>query len=495
MTQQQHKPVPSAPGHKAGGVASPASGGGEAPAATLARRTEEKLLSRVPPHSAEAEQAVLAGILQRPQLMHSIAEILRPADFYMPAYAAVFRAFCELDAKRSPVDLVSCAEQLKALNLLEEAGGTANLAELAQAVVSGANAEYYASIVRDKAMQRNLIDVCANIIGNSYDASRDVSALLDESEQAVFAVAQRTAAQDSVSSKELLEKVFDNLAKSATNDGITGVTTGYSLLDNYTSGLQPSDLVIVAARPSMGKTAFALCLALNAANRQKIPVGIFSLEMSKEQLMLRMLSAQGRVNLARLHRPNRLTDEDWSNLYQAADVLSNAPIYIDDSPALSTVQLRARARRLKAERRLGLVVIDYLQLMRASRRIDSREQEISEISRSLKGLAKELSIPVVALAQLNRKLEDRKDRRPQLADLRESGAIEQDADVIMFIYRDDVYKIARAQDRPDCGEAEIIIGKQRNGPVGTVNLMYVASNTAFVERAPDHMIPPSEIGM
>ena len=349
------------------------------------------------------------------------------------------------------------------------------LGELAQAVVSGANAEYYATIVRDKALQRGLIEACSRIIANCYDASREVGDLLDSSEQAVFAISQRTVGRDFTPTRELLDKVFDNLSKLAdARDVITGVTTGYTRLDKLTAGLQPSDLIIVAARPSMGKTAFSMCMALHAAVRQGVSVAVFSLEMSKEQLIQRMLAVWGKVDLSTLRRPSLLTDEDWQRLYEAADVVARAPIYIDDTPALSTLELRARARRLKAEKGLGLIVVDYLQLMRTSRRTDSRELEISDISRSLKGLAKELNVPVVALAQLNRKVEERGDKRPMLSDLRESGAIEQDADVIMFVYRDDVYKFQKPAERPPQGLAEIIIGKQRNGPVGVAELMYIS---------------------
>lgn len=487
-----------APGRKAGGVASAGRADGRQPGTAAgsggaAGQARADLVRRVPPHSAEAEQAVLGGLLMRPQLMHSIADILVPADFYLPAHTAIFRAFLELYSKTAPIDLVSTAEQLKAMNALEEAGGAVYLADLAQAVVSGANAEYYAGIVRDKALQRGLIDVCSGIIGNCYDASREVDALLDESEQAVFAVSRRTARRDFSPTRELLDKVFENLSKLAdARDVVTGVTTGYRRLDTLTAGLQPSDLIIVAARPSMGKTAFALCMALHAAVEQEVPVGVFSLEMSKEQLMQRMLAVWGKVDLSRLRRPSQLTDEDWQRLYTAADVVARAPIFIDDTPALSTLELRARARRLKAEKGLGLVVVDYLQLMRTSRRTDSRELEISDISRSLKGLAKELDIPVVALSQLNRKVEERGDKRPMLSDLRESGAIEQDADVIMFVYREDVYKYQKPSERPPQGVAEIIIGKQRNGPVGAVELMYLSPYTSFESMAPDWTPGPSE---
>lgn len=450
-------------------------------------------MRRVPPHSVEAETAVLAGLLMRPQIMNSVADILSPEDFYLPANRLIYRAFLDLYAKSAPIDLVATAELLKNRDELESAGGAVYLGQLAQAVVSGANAEYYAGLVRDRAMQRNLIDACAAIIGNCFDASKEVETLLDESEQAIFSVSRRTGKNDFSRGSELLDKVFENLSRLAdASDVVTGVTTGFERLDVLTAGLQKSDLVIIAGRPSMGKTAFALCLALNAAIRQNVTVGIFSLEMSKEQLIQRMLSVKSKVDLSRLRRPSLLSDDDWKKMYEAADIIARAPLFIDDSPALSTMELRARARRLKSEHDLGLVVIDYLQLMRASRRTDSRELEISDISRSLKSLAKELNIPVVALAQLNRKVEDRTDKRPILADLRESGAIEQDADVIMFVYREDVYKYKKPSERPLQGDAEIIIGKQRNGPVGVAELLYISPFTSFETKAPDYIPPPSE---
>lgn len=458
-----------------------------------AKDLEKELLRRVPPHSAEAEMAVLGGLLMRPQLMNVISDILAPDDFYLAGNKLVYTAFLELYSKSAPIELVAAAELLRGRDELENAGGTAYLGQLAQAVVTGANAEYYAGVVRDRAMQRNLIDACAKIISNSYDVSQDVDALLDESEQSVFSISRRASGNVFSTSQELTDKVFENLSRLSDNrDAITGVTTGFERLDQLTSGLQNSDLIIVAARPSMGKTAFALCAAMNAAIEQNISVAIFSLEMSKEQLMQRMLAARAHVDLGHLRRPHQLTDEEWRDLYAAADKISHAAIFIDDSAAISTLELRARARRLQAEKGLGLVVVDYLQLMRSSRRTDSRELEISDISRSLKGLAKELNIPVMALAQLNRKVEDRTDKRPILADLRESGAIEQDADVIMFVYRDDVYRFKKPSERPLEGEAEIIIGKQRNGPVGVAELMYLSQYTSFESKTPDWMPPPSE---
>lgn len=448
-------------------------------------------MRRVPPHSAEAETAVLGGLFMRPQLMDSIADILSPEDFYLPPNKLVFNALLELHSSASPIDLVSCAEFLRGRKELEPAGGAVYLGQLAQAAVTGANAEYYAGIVRGRAMQRNLIDACAAIIDSAQDSSRDISELLDESEQAVFAVSRRSAKKEFAKSGDLVGKVFDNLTRLAdAHDVVTGVTTGFEQLDALTSGLQNSDLIIVAARPSMGKTAFALCVALNAALKQNVTVGVFSLEMSREQLVQRLLSVRGKVNLARLRRPSKLSDEDWASLHQAAEVVSKAPIFIDDSSSLSTVELRARARRLKAEHGLGLVIVDYLQLMKTARRTDSRELEISDISRSLKALAKELDIPVMALSQLNRMVENRPDKRPILADLRESGAIEQDADVIMFVYRDDVYKYPKPSERPVSGDAEIIIGKQRNGPVGIAELVYHSPYTSFNNKEYSFAAPP-----
>ena len=457
-----------------------------------AERASGDLLRRVPPHSEEAEAAVLAGVFLNPDAMHSIADMLRKDDFYLPKHQILYDAFLELYRRKSPIDIVTVSEHLKERGLLEEAGGAVFLAELTEAVVSGANAAHYAVIVRDKSLQRRLITACSGIISNCYDASREVESLLEESEQHIFSVSQRTAGTNIISAEDLTKKVFERLEKlAARREGITGVGTGYSQLDLMTAGLQPSDLIIVAARTSMGKTAFALNMAVNAAVDYNIPVCVFSLEMSMDQLMMRMLAARARVDAKRLRLPATLTDEDWTYLVQAADVLSRAPLFIDDTPALSTLALSARTRRIKSERDIGLVIVDYLQLMRTNRRTDSRELEISDISRSLKALAKEMNIPVVALAQLNRELEKRDNKRPQLSDLRESGAIEQDADVILFIHREDMFKYRdKPSERPLAGDAEIIIGKQRNGPVGTVTLTYHSVYTSFEEK--DFRTQPSE---
>lgn len=405
----------------------------------------------------------------------------------------LYTTFCELYRKNAPIDLVSVATFLNDQGLLEDIGGASYLAELAQTVVSGANAEYYATIVRDKALHRTLINACSTIITHCFDPSSNVDSLLDQSEQTIFSISERTVGKAFKSSKELIANVFQELEKRfERKEQVTGITTGYNRLDMLTAGLQSSDLIIVAARPSMGKTAFSLNMAMRSAIQQGIPVAIYSLEMSMSQLMMRMLCAWGKVDLSHL-RHGYLNSEEWSKLYHAADVLGQAPIFIDDTPALSPLELRARTRRLKVESDVGLVVIDYLQLMRGNRRTDSREQEISEISRSLKSLAKEINIPIVALSQLNRKLEDRTDKRPQLSDLRESGAIEQDADVIMFIYRDEVYH--KQQDNPKKGTAEIIIGKQRNGPIGTATLAYLANYTAFEDLEPGLSTLPSETNL
>ena len=433
-------------------------------------------LRKVPPHNLEAEQAVIGGVFQSQSVFHNLVDILGPDDFYSPAHRAIYQAFIDLYNKSTPIDLITISDHLTQGGEIETIGGPVYLAELADSVVSSANALYHAKIVRDKAVQRSLIDIASGIITESFEA-QDVDALLDGAEQRIFQIADKKSTVTFRSSRDLVKGVFEELEKRAGQTNlVTGVPTRFHKFDEMTSGLQPSDLIIVAGRPSMGKTAFALNMAMRAAVDPGVTTAVFSLEMSMEQLMMRMLCCQGRVDLSKL-RSGFLDDNDWANLYQAAEQLSNAPIFIDDTPALSTLELRARCRRLKAEHNLGLVMVDYLQLMRSSRNIDSREQEISDISRSLKGLAKELHIPVIALSQLNRKVEERTNKRPMLSDLRESGAIEQDADVIIFIYRDEFYN--PSEDNPKKGTAEIIIGKQRNGPVGEVELAYVKQYTLF----------------
>ncbi len=385
------------------------------------------------------------------------------------------------------MDLVTASAELERMESLDQAGGKPYLAELVSSIVSAAHAVHYAALVRDTSSQRQLIEAGLKIVSESFEKRVDIDALIDESEQTIFSIAEKRSSEIIASSRDIVTSVFEDLtARSERTELITGVDTGYTKLNEYTAGFQKSDLVIIAARPSMGKTAFALNLALNAARSvDEVPTLLFSLEMSKEQLVSRLLCIQGRVDLSHMRR-GHLGDDDWSRLYDAAEIVSPAPIYIDDTPALSVLELRARCRRMKKEKGLGMVIVDYLQLMRASRRIDSREQEISDISRNLKALAKELDIPVIALSQLNRKVEERSNRKPMLSDLRESGAIEQDADMIMFIYRDEVYN----KESPKKGIAEIIIGKQRNGPVGELELHFHGPSTSFGDLS---LIPePSE---
>lgn len=435
------------------------------------------LARRVPPHSVEAERAVLAGILLRPGVLEQVVPLLRKDDFYLPANQLVYAAALDLHERNAPVDLVSLAESLRDRSLLEHAGGAAYLADLAQSAVGAANAEYYAKIVRDKAMQRALIEAGAGIVSSGFDASRELPALIDEAEQAVMAVSGRSGAGGFKPVRSLLDPIVESVMKPVA-DGVTGLATGYRELDAMTRGLQPSDLIIIAARPAMGKTALALNLAMRVALMQGTPVGVFSLEMSERQLVQRMICLWGKISQDHL-ATGRLDQAEGRRFFETADLLGRAPVYINETPAISTLELRSQARRLRAEHGLGLIVVDYLQLMRSTRRTDSRELEISDISRSLKALAKELNVPVVALSQLNRRLEERTDKRPMLSDLRESGAIEQDADLVLFIYRDEVYD--KRPDNPRRGIAELILGKHRNGRTGSVELAFLPQYTAFEE--------------
>lgn len=444
-------------------------------------------LTRTPPHNLDAERAVLGGVLSKPNALVSILDVLQAEDFYFPAHTLIFQAFIDLYEKSAPPDVVSVAELLHAEKTLDQSGGPAYLAELQTQAVGAAYLGRHAAIVRDKAILRKLIDVCNDVRDRCFESPTEIGELLDESEQVFFQVTQRLTGKSFDSAKQMIDQVFKDLEKrTGRGELITGVSTGYHKLNEMTAGFQPSDLIIIAGRPSMGKTAFALNVGLRAAVMHQKTVAVFSLEMSKDQLMQRMLCSWGHVDLARL-RKGFLDDNDWMRLYNAANDLTTAPIYIDDTPAISTLEMRARCRRL-ANQGLSMVIVDYLQLMRASKRIESREQEISEISRSLKALAKELQIPVIALSQLNRKVEERTNRRPMLSDLRESGAIEQDADVIIFLYRDEVYN--KKEDNPKKGIAEIIIGKQRNGPIGDIELAYLGYCTAFEELA--HQTAPAD---
>ena len=447
----------------------------------------DDVLRRIPPQSLEAEESVLGGILLDNTAVDRVLEFVRADDIYREAHRRIFRAQLALAERNEPVDLITLAETLRQRGELQDVGGAAYLAELAERVPTAANVNHYARIVREKAILRSLISTATEIATKGYEDTRDVKDLLDRAEQSIFAISEREVKPAFVRIDALMNATFKIVEKlHQQKQAVTGVTTGFIDLDRLTAGLQPSDLIIIAARPSMGKTAFALNIASNAALRGGYGVAVFSLEMSKEQLALRMLCSEARVDLARV-RTGHLAPGELGELAQSAHVLIETPIYIDDTPAITVLELRAKARRLWRDpaSKLGLIVVDYLQLMRSSEGKDSREQEISEISRSLKALAKELQVPVIALSQLNRQVENRSPAVPRLSDLRESGAIEQDADVIMFIYRDEAYN--DNSDRK--GLADIIIAKQRNGPVGKVELAFLREYTRFENRelVPDEM--------
>jgi len=437
----------------------------------------EPSLYKVPPHHVEAEQSILGGILLDNQALNTVLEVLTRSDFYSDGHRKIFDAIVDLFERGEPCDIVTLSSNLKNRQTLESVGGMAYLSLLVENVTSAANIAYYVRIVKEKAILRDLITTATEILHKTYNAGTDIDSVLDEAEHAIFEISENKIRPSFHKIKDIVKDNFRELERlSERQDLITGVPTGFDKLDEITSGLQRSDLIIIAGRPSMGKTAFALNIAQSAALKSGISVAVFSLEMAKEQLVFRMLSSEAKVDSQRL-RKGFLGETDWKKLVKASSDLSEASIYIDDSPAITVLEMKAKARRLKADVGLGLVILDYLQLMRSSGNKESREQEISEISRSLKALAKELNVPVVALSQLNRKVEDRTNRRPQMADLRESGAIEQDADVIAFIYRDEVYN--KADDNPEKGIAEVIIGKQRNGPTGTVKLAFLEKYTCF----------------
>ena len=434
-------------------------------------------LQKLPPQSIEAEESILSAILLDNSTMLDVLETLTPEDFYRTAHQKIFAAIADMFAKAEPVDLVTLTNWLRDKGQLEEIGGAAYLARLVDTIPSAINVLHYARIVRDKSSLRRLIAKAGEITQQCYEEAGDLDLVLDFAEGAVFEISENKHRASFHPLSNIIETNINALEERQGNRAlVTGVPTGFTQLDYKTSGLQSADLVILAARPSMGKTALALNIARNAAVDGNVPVAVFSLEMSKEQLSMRMLCAEARVDSSRV-RGGFLNPEDWNRITDAAGVLSEAPIYIDDSPDISATSIRTKSRRLKMDRNLGLVIIDYLQLMRGRISSERRDLEISEISRSLKLLAKELDLPVVALSQLNRKLEERSDKRPQLSDLRESGALEQDADVVAFIYRDEVYN--KEENNPNRGTAEIIIAKQRNGPTGVVPLTFLNAYTRF----------------
>jgi replicative DNA helicase len=434
--------------------------------------------AKVPPHSLEAEAAVLGGILLDNTALDRVAESVSAEDFYREAHRKIFRAASELSQRSEPIDLLTLTEALKTRGELAEVGGAAYVAELADRALSAANIQYHARIIREKAILRGLIATAAEIVSRGYEAREEVARFVDEAEQAIYQIAEKKTRGGFTRVGDMITETFRHIELLyERKEMVTGVATGFTDLDRMTAGLQPSDLIIVAGRPSMGKTSFCLNIAEHVAIETGTGVAVFSLEMSKEQLVLRMLCSQARVDLSKV-RTGFLAQKDFPRLAQAAGRIHDAPIYVDDTPALSALELRAKSRRLKRDKdaKLGLIIVDYLQLMRGSGgRDESREQEISQISASLKALAKELRLPIIALSQLNRQVEGRNPPKPRMADLRESGAIEQDADVIAFIYRDELYN---PQSR-DQGVAEIIVAKQRNGPVGDVRLAFRSEYTRF----------------
>jgi replicative DNA helicase len=450
----------------------------------------ELFADRLPPQNMEAEQAVLGAIFLEPSALTLASEILIPEDFYRVAHQKIFNVMLDLSDKGKAIDLVTVTENLASSKLIEDVGGVSYLSELAASVPTAANIEYYARIVEEKALLRRLIRTASGIAEDGYMREDEVEALLAEAEKNIMEVAQRKGAGSFHNIKDVLVRTYDNIEEMHNRKGdITGLETGFTELDRMTAGFQRNDLIIVGARPSVGKTAFALNIAQNVAKKTGENVAIFSLEMGAEQLVMRVLCAEGNIDAQRL-RTGSLTEEDWGKLTMAMGSLSNSGIFIDDTPGVRITDIRSKCRRLKQEHGLGMIMIDYLQLILGSGRAgENRQQEVSEISRSLKQLARELQVPVIALSQLSRGVEQRQDKRPMMSDIRESGSIEQDADIVAFLYRDDYYdKESEAKNI-----IEIIIAKQRNGPTGTVQLAFVKEYNKFVnieQRYDESYAPP-----
>jgi replicative DNA helicase len=432
---------------------------------------------KIPPQQIEAEQSLLGGIMEDSSALPAALEILKGDEFYKDSHRLIFTAIQDLFEQNEPIDILTVTNLLSERKQLEGVGGASYIAALTDAMPAASNVAAYAKIISEKAILRRLIQSANEIVSFAYGGGKSAEDVLDTAEAAIFRIAERRIRNSYFPLKEVIKKNIEAIEHyQEYRDDVTGVPSGYKDLDKLTAGFQKSDLIIIAARPSMGKTALGLCVARNAAKDHGIPVGFFSLEMSKEQLAMRLLCSEARVDSHKI-RSGFLSRQECGKLLQAAGLFMDVPIYIDDTPSISPLELRAKARRMMADQGLGLVVVDYLQLMKGRDSAERREQEISEISRSLKAMAKELDIPVIAIAQLNRKVEERNDKRPLLSDLRESGAIEQDADVIAFIYRDEVYT---KQACKEPGIAEIIIGKQRNGPSGeTVKMAYISTYTRF----------------
>jgi replicative DNA helicase len=434
------------------------------------------MIDRLPPQNIDAERSTLGSMMLEKEAIEKGIELLKPEDFYREAHRVIFEVITHLSNKGEPIDIITVSEELTRRNMLDKVGGIPYLTALANAVPTAANIEYYAKIIAEKSVLRSIISVATNIVSMGYEGSEDVNVILDEAEKQIFQITQRRNSKGFVSLRNILIETFERIEKLyESKGGVTGLPTGFTDLNRLTAGLQPSDLIILAARPSMGKTTFALNIAQSASVEQKIPVIVFSLEMSKEQLALKLLCSEAGVDNQRI-RTGTLMDSDWPRLSHALGSLSEAAMFIDDTPGISALDIRARARRIKAEYGLGLIIIDYLQLMQGKSRSENRQQEVSEISRTLKSLARELNVPVIALSQLSRAVEQRTDKRPNLSDLRESGSLEQDADLVAFLYREDYYN--PETDKKNI--TELIIAKQRNGPVGTVDLLFQKEFSKFV---------------
>ncbi|MBI2609096.1 MAG: replicative DNA helicase [Deltaproteobacteria bacterium] len=432
-------------------------------------------MERIPPQNLEAEKSVLGAILLENEALNEVADIIRSDDFYKKAHNTIYNALIELSEKGEPADLITLTENLKSKNVLDHVGGAAYLATLVENIPTASNIKSYAKIVHEKALLRRLVSVANDIVNRGYDDSANIEDFLDYAEASLFEVTDAQSRPSFVPIKDIIKESFKTIEElHERKQSIIGVPTGFTDLDRMTSGFQKSDLIVIAGRPSMGKTSFALNILQQASMATKKPCIFFSLEMSKEQVGTRLLTSISKVDASRL-RIGNLQDSDWPKLTKAAGYLAEAPIFIDDTPGIGVLEMKAKCRRLKARENIALVVVDYLQLMQGRIRAESREREISEISRSLKALAKELQVPVIALSQLNRAVEARQDKRPMMADLRESGAIEQDSDIIMFIYRDEVYN----KDSEFKGTAEILIAKQRNGPTGMTRLAFLNQYTSF----------------
>ena len=440
---------------------------------------ENNMQYRIPPNDIEAETALLGCMFFGMDVIGEINERLKPEDFYRPDNRIIFEAMIDIFARNVPVDIITLGAKLDERGLMESAGGRDYLLMLASSVSTSANWEHYARIIEKKSIQRKLIQAGQKITGDGYDSSKEVDEILEDAEKSIFNIVQGKTGSDFAQMKDLLIHAIDNIEKIYKNKGQTaGLSTGFADLDLKTTGLHPSDLVLIAARPAMGKSVLAHNICHQAAVKEKVPTALFTLEMSKIQVVNRILCAKSMVDSQKI-RTGNLSDSDWNSLITNIGPLSEAPLYIDDTPGITPTEIRAKCRRLKMEKGLGLIVIDYLQLMSGGRRAENRQQEISEISRNLKSIAREMDAPVVALSQLSRAVESRGDKRPMLSDLRESGAIEQDADVVMFIYRDEYYNPGE----DNAGKAEIIIAKQRNGPTGTVELTFIDKYTKFENKA------------